>query len=171
MFRSVRLPGSVKGKLYLHSMPGRYETFEEAEYEIVKHKIDEIVCLATSEEIIMKSPNYANALKFDKNVWRQRMFPILNFGVPTDRQAFLKLVNELACQLLSGDRLLIHCGGGIGRSGTLAIGLLISLGMGSEKAREAVASAHSYPETTVQERLLDWMAKMFEQRISDSEDT
>lgn len=164
MFRSVRLPDSVEGKLYLHSMPGRYETFEEAEYEILNHRIDEIICLATPEEIRLKSPRYANVIKFDKHIWRQRMFPILNFGVPPDRQAFLQLAKELARQLLSGDRLLIHCGGGIGRSGTLAIGLLISLGMGSEKAREAVASAHSNPETTLQERLLDWMAHMFEQR-------
>jgi hypothetical protein len=67
-------------------MPGRYEAFEEAEYEIVKHKIDEIICLATSEEIRLKSPQYANALNFDKNIWRQRMFPIPNFSAPpTDK--------------------------------------------------------------------------------------
>ena len=163
MFRSVSLPDGVKGKLYLHSMLGRYETFEEAEYEIVNRKIDEIICLATPEEIRLKSPQYANALKLDKNIWRLRMFPIPNFGVPTDRQAFLQLARELARQLLSGNKLLIHCGGGIGRSGTLAIGLLIALGMGAEKAREAVTSAHSYPETTVQDRLLDWMAHTLEQ--------
>lgn len=164
MFRSVRLPGSVKGKLYLHSMPGRYETFEEAAYEIVNLKIDEIICLATPEEIRLKSPRYADVLKFDKNIWRQRMFPIPNFGVPPDKQAFFQLAAELAKELISGKKLLIHCGGGIGRSGTLAIGLLIALGIRAEKARESVSSALSYPETTVQERLLDWMAHMVEQK-------
>ena len=152
--------------LYLHSMLGRYETFKEAEYEIMNHKIDEIICLATPEEIRLKSPQYANALKLDRYIWRQRMFPIPNFGVPPDRQAFLQLARELARQLLSGNKLLIHCGGGIGRSGTLAIGLLIALGMGTEKARDAVTSAYSYPETTVQDKLLDWMAHTLEQRSS-----
>ena len=29
MFREVPLPEPVRGRLYLHSMPGRHETFEE----------------------------------------------------------------------------------------------------------------------------------------------
>ena len=83
--------------------------------------------------------------------------------MPPDKQAFFQLAGELAKELICGKKLLIHCGGGIGRSGTLAIGLLIALGIRAEKAREAVSSALSFPETTVQERLLDWMVHMVEQ--------
>lgn len=158
MFRSVSLPTGVKGELYLHSMLGRYEKFAEAACEIKNRKIDEVICLATLDEISLKSPLYENALQSNKHTWGQRMYPIPNFGAPSDRQDFLQLARDLTQKLLSGKKLLIHCGGGVGRTGTLAIGLLISLGMEADKAKEAVASAHSYPETTVQERLLEWLA-------------
>jgi len=157
MFRSLSLPAAVKGELFLHSMLGRYEKFEDASSEIENLKIDEVICLATEDELKLKSPLYENALQSKTYAWQQRMFPIQNFGAPSDRENFLCLVKDLTQQLLSGKRLLIHCGGGIGRTGTLATGLLLSLGMESEKAKEAVSSAQSFSETRIQDLFLDWL--------------
>jgi len=158
MFRSVSLPGGVKGELFLHSMLGRYEDFDAAVCEINNRKIDEVICLATMEEISLKSPLYQNALQTKEYSWRQRMYPVPNFGAPADKQGFLELTRDLTRELLSGKKLLIHCGGGIGRTGMLAVGLLMSLGVETDKAKETVASAHSCPETTAQDRLLEWLA-------------
>ena len=158
MFRSVNLPGGVRGELFLHSMLGRYEEFDAAVCEINNRKIDEVICLATMEEISLKSPLYENALQTRRYTWRQRMYSVPNFGVPSDKQGFLELTRNLARKLLSGEKLLIHCGGGIGRTGMLAVGLLMSLGMETDEARETVASAHSAPETATQDRLLEWLA-------------
>ena len=158
MFRSVPLPGGVNGELFLHSMPGRYEDFDAAVCEIENRKIDEVICLATMEEICLKSPFYANALRTKEYSWRQRMYPVHNFGAPSDRNDFLELLRALARKLLSGKKLLIHCGGGIGRTGMLAVGLLMSLGVGKEEARKTVAMAHAQPETAAQDRLLEWVA-------------
>ena len=158
MFRSVSLPGGVRGELFLHSMLGRYEEFDAAACEIDNRKIDEVICLATMEEISLKSPLYENALQTKEYTWRQRMYSVPNFGAPSDKQEFLELTRDLSRKLLSGKRLLIHCGGGIGRTGMLAVGLLMSLGMETDEARETVASAHSAPETTAQDRLLEWLA-------------
>jgi protein-tyrosine phosphatase len=158
MFRSVRLPDGVKGELFLHSMPGRYEEFDAAVCEIQNRKIDEVVCLATMEEISLKSPLYKNALQTKRHSWRQRMYSVPNFGAPSDKQDFLEFTRDLTRKLLSGKKLLIHCGGGIGRTGMLAVGLLMSLGVETDEARETVASAHSCPETTAQDRLLEWLA-------------
>jgi len=138
-------------------MPGRYEDFETVSSEIKRLKIDEVICLATWDEIKLKSLPYYTAIQSNMNGWRQRMFPIPNFGAPSDKQKFLQIVKDLAQQLLSGKKLLIHCGGGIGRTGTLATGLLLSLGVEAEKAKKTAASAHSFPETTSQEQILDWL--------------
>ncbi len=158
LFRSVRLPPGVNGELFLHSLPGRYEAFDAAVREIVKRNIDEVVCLATREEISLKSSLYETALRRAEHPWRQRMYSVPNFGAPHDRQGFLELTRDLARQLLAGNRLLIHCGGGIGRSGMLAVGLLMTLGVEAEAARETVAFAAARPETAAQDRLLEWLA-------------
>ena len=63
MFRIVQLPDRVSGNLYLHSMPGRYETFSEAISSIVKLNIDTVVCLTPMNEILEKSPDYAEAIQ------------------------------------------------------------------------------------------------------------
>ncbi|MCP4751803.1 MAG: hypothetical protein GY866_12990 [Proteobacteria bacterium] len=89
--------------------------------------------------------------------WRQRMFPIPNFGVPSNRNAFLNLMEDLARQLRLGNNLLVHCGGGIGRTGTLAVGLLIFFGMDPKEAEKQVAAVHSAPETALQDQLLVWL--------------
>ena len=162
MFRSVSLPDGITGKLFLHSLPGRYEPYQEAAREIEKRRIDEVVCLATLEEIRLKSPQYEKAGFLDNQFWQQRMFPIPNFGAPEDRDGFLHLVRDLSRSLISGKRLLVHCGGGVGRTGMLAVGLLIALGMDAEQAGQAVISADSHPETAVQDRLLEWLALQFD---------
>lgn len=158
MFRSVSLPGGVKGELFLHSMLGRYEEFDAVVCEINDRQIDAVICLATMEEISLKSPSYKNALKTEEYTWRQRMYSVPNFGAPSDKQGFFEFTGDLARELLSGKKLLIHCGGGIGRTGMLAVALLMSLGVEAEEAKETVASAHSAPETAAQERLLEWLA-------------
>ncbi len=158
MFRSVRLPGGVKGELFLHSMPGRDEEFDASVSEIINRKIDEVVCLATDEEIIMKSPLYKYILQTKKYAWHQTIYSIPNFGAPSDKEEFLQFTRDLAGKLLSGNKLLVHCGGGIGRTGMLAVALLMCLGVEMEEARETVASAQSSPDTTPQNRLLEWLA-------------
>ena len=46
-FRPVPLPGDVDGRLYLHSMLGRYEPFESAQKEIATREISTVVCSST----------------------------------------------------------------------------------------------------------------------------
>ena len=56
----------------------------------------------------------------------------------------------------SGEVLLMHCGAGIGRAGTLAAGLLIWLGVDAEQARRVVAESRPLagPEAGAQDELL-----------------
>jgi hypothetical protein len=56
--RRVELPGNLEGRLFLHSMPGRYESLEEFLAEIVLKNISCVVCLAPPEEIRRKSRSF-----------------------------------------------------------------------------------------------------------------
>jgi protein-tyrosine phosphatase len=158
MLRSVALPPSVRGALYLHSMPGWHEPYNRVKQEILGLKITRVVCLAPKEEVRGKSPNYAQAIEAGNTSWAQDVFPIADHGVPQDRHAFMDLSQTIAQALRSGERVLVHCGAGIGRTGTLAVGVLMALGVAQHDAGRDVADAGSGPETRSQEELVQWIA-------------
>jgi len=164
LFRAVLLPQNVSGSLYLHSMPGRYDSLSASVSEIENKEIDIVVSLTSLEEIRQKSPEYGNAID-DKSLGFERMeFPIIDFGIPQDSIAFLDLAKNLAGRLKSGENLLIHCGAGIGRTGTLAASVLISLGKNLNESLGAIQNAGSYPETDEQMDLVRWVANHFKIR-------
>jgi protein-tyrosine phosphatase len=78
--------------------------------------------------------------------------------VPADRQAFWKLANDLANRLQSGEALLIHCAGGVGRTAMLAVSVLLALGEPFNEAESAVSRAGSIVETMPQIEMLSWCA-------------
>lgn len=158
MFRSVDLPDDVKGRLYLHSMPGRYEPFQ-ATLDAVRMKgISKIICLTSLEEIEAKSPTYARALQRNHVLWQQIMFPIVDYGVPSDRTRFLDLVTDIAAALRVGVNVLLHCAAGIGRTGTVASCVLVALGVAPDQATQRVYEAGSYAERPEQVELIQWVA-------------
>jgi protein-tyrosine phosphatase len=139
-------------------MPGRREPLEQAWEQVRLHGLQAIVCLATSQEVRAKSPSYAAALNAKAIPCSVEAFPIPDFGVPDDREAFWSLALKIATQLRAGGRVLIHCGAGIGRTGTLATCALLALGLPTAVAEQAVSAAGSHPETAEQKRLVSWFA-------------
>jgi protein-tyrosine phosphatase len=158
MFRAVELPAGLAGRLFLHSMPGRYEAYEDAQQEIARCQISRVVCLTPPAEVKTKSPLYAQAIEAARPSWKQEMFPVADYGVPEDRDAFWRLAQRLATGLQSGERMLIHCGAGIGRPGTLAICVLLALGMIADDACAAIEAVGSSPETSAQREVISWAA-------------
>ena len=57
---------------------------------------------------------------------------IPNRSVPSDRNAFLHNVEQLAIRVREGRYLAVHCRASIGRSSVLAASILVRLGMGRE---------------------------------------
>jgi len=94
----VKLPDSIQGRLYLSSMPGRYEPIEEDLSEIDLLNIKRVVCLADMHEIELKSPEYAQVLKDHNYTWIQEPFPIPDYGIPSPilHDAFLTFSKEVA---------------------------------------------------------------------------
>ena len=161
MFRSVKLPESVPGRLLLHSMPGRHESWDAFINQARRVSLDTIVCLTPEEEIERKSPPYAAA-----RAAKQLPCGVENFVIPdlrapteTEKKVFQAFVVNLANTLRAGKICLMHCAGGIGRTGTVATCLLLELGVDIHKAKYEVERAGSYPEVVEQEDFIVWSSK------------
>jgi protein-tyrosine phosphatase len=162
MFRRVDLPGRVSGRLLLHSMPGRFETIEKVWQQIQSEAVGAIVCLTEEYEIRLKSARYAAALESGTVPCSVVPFEIREGGVPADREAFWALANDLADRLRSGEALLIHCAGGVGRTAMLAVSVLLALGETLNEAENAVSRAGSIVETMPQIDMLSWCVAQVE---------
>jgi protein-tyrosine phosphatase len=158
MFRRVDLPARVPGRLLLHSMPGRFEAIERVWHELASEAVGAIVCLTEEYEIRLKSSQYAEALETGTVPCSVLPFEIREGGVPQDRDAFWALANDVANRLRSGDAVLIHCAGGIGRTAMLAISVLLALGEPMNEAESMVSRAGSTVETMPQIEMLSWCA-------------
>jgi protein-tyrosine phosphatase len=139
-------------------MPGRFEPFASAKAKIVQSGVDRVVCLAPLEEVRQKSTEYACAIEQGALPWAHEAFGVPDYQAPKDLEAFLRLTQSVARRLRSGESILIHCGAGIGRTGTLAVCVLMALGVAEPQARKNVANAGSGPERPSQEDVIRWMA-------------
>lgn len=79
-------------------------------------------------------------------------FSIEDLGVPASRTEALNLVSMIERLLVAGHRVVIHCRGGIGRSGLIAASVLVSSGIEPDTAIRRVSDARglSVPETAQQ---------------------
>lgn len=154
--REIKLPTDTRGRLLLGAMPGRYEALNRSYDRLAKDAVDVIVCLAGMEEIRKKAPLYAQALASETLPHPVLFFEIPDFGVPVDRYGFLRLARGLCVRLQEGQTVFIHCGAGIGRTGTLATCVLMALGQEASAAKTLVRAAGSGAETPAQEDLIAW---------------
>ncbi|MSP40972.1 MAG: hypothetical protein EXR70_20985 [Deltaproteobacteria bacterium] len=159
MFRSVDLPTRVPGRMLLHSMPGRFEALDRVWQQVQNDAVGAIVCLTEQFEIRQKSSQYADALSAGTVPCAVVIFEIREGGVPENRDAYWALVNDVANRLQSGEAVLIHCAGGVGRTAMFAVSVLLVLGESLVKAESLVSQAGSLVETMAQIEMLSWCAE------------
>ena len=137
------------GRLYLSAMPCRYDPFVTWRLAVEEAGIARIVCLATPEEVMLDAPDYLRSRYRIPPVFD---FPIPDFGAPQgpDRYRFWLLAYKIADMLRRGERVLIHCRGGIGRTGMLAAGVLQMMGFSARDAYQTIEEIGSHPETPEQ---------------------
>jgi protein-tyrosine phosphatase len=155
-FRSVRLPDDVPGRLLLDSMPGRFGAWPAFQSESRAADLGVVVCLTPRSEMAELSPDYHRAVDAGQLGCRWLHLPIRNFGAPDDAAAFRREIGALAQALRTGDKVLLHCAAGLGRTGTAAACVLKALGLPTEEALQRVRDAGSNPQNAQQSGVVGW---------------
>jgi protein-tyrosine phosphatase len=151
----IPLPTGHRGRLWLCG-----KRFVGPDPEAALHQVgaSTVVCLSEAAELADRYPDYVTWLQTsppDRALW----YPIADLHAP-DLLHAEELWAELRARLAADQGLLMHCGAGIGRAGTIATGLLMTLGVAPEAA-VAHVGAHrpmAGPEVGTQERLLQKLA-------------
>lgn len=155
-FRPVDLPPDIPGKLWLASMPGRFEAWSSFETQARSAGLGLVVCLTPRDEMKELSPAYHTAVSTGGVPFRWVSLPMPNFGVPEDAGAFRRQVGEIAHALRRGDAVMMHCAAGIGRTGSTAACVLKALGLPTAQALQRVRDAGSNPQNAQQSGLVNW---------------
>jgi protein-tyrosine phosphatase len=111
-----------------------------------------VVCLNEARELEDRYPEYVEWLRTDERaIWH----PVPDLHAPELEEA-MTLVLRLRERIDAGETLLVHCGAGIGRAGTMAAALLVSMGVGLDDAVATVAANRPMagPEAGAQRDLL-----------------
>ncbi len=170
--RRLTLPDSVPGHLFLSYMPGRYGQIDLDFKAISEAGVEMVICLVPRWEIYEKSPRYGETLDAGDHGWSVTEFPIRDMSVPeaARRPDLVALVRDAAIRLLAAEKLLIHCAGGIGRAGTLAVAVQLALGVGLDEAYRITSEAGGRPESREQQDFLAELAIEFlEQPLTEEE--
>ena len=153
-YDEVPVPGA-DGRLWLC---GKHFVGPDADEALRTVGATTIVCLNERSELRERYPEYVRWLD-DNQPERAVWHPIPDLHAP-EVEAAAELLAELRRRLEAGEGLLLHCGAGIGRAGTIAAGLLVAMGSTVDEATEIVAAHRPMagPEAGVQADLLRGLA-------------
>lgn len=124
----------MSGRLWLC---GKHVVAPDPESALARVAATTIVCLTRKHEIEDRYPGYVD--------WLHAHAPGRAIWIPTPDLAIHPLdkmrphLDDMVSRLHDGQRLIIHCAAGIGRSGTTAVALLMLLGENREDALKTVA--------------------------------
>ncbi len=90
-------------------------------------------------------------------------FPIQDFSTPDSMAGLQALVEQILAALAAGQTVVVHCKGGLGRSGLVAAACLVALGYSPEAAFVAVRQARpGSVETLAQEAYVVEFARQWQ---------
>jgi protein-tyrosine phosphatase len=96
--------------------------------------VDLVVSLIEDWEVPRRAPRLFESLA-DHGLALRR-FPIPDFGVPADPDAFGRLLGEIGRRLADGTGVLVHCNAGLGRTAVALGSLLRRHGYGGDPVLE-----------------------------------
>lgn len=154
----ILLPAGTSGRLWL---AGKHAVAPDPEQVLRSTGAGAIVCLNERHELIDRYPTYIEWLERERD-GRAWWCPIPDLGAPPLADA-VALVALLRDRLAAGEALIVHCGAGIGRAGTIAACVLVAMGVDEADALAAVAAQRPMagPEAGEQRQLVSAVSEQF----------
>ncbi len=159
--QTYQIQGPWRGRLAIIPRPRGGEWLDDDVRALKEQGFDLVVSLLTADEATdLGLAQEENASKDHGLLFSN--FPIPDLGVPDSWEKALTLLGDLNKALAAGKNLAIHCRQGIGRSGLLAVALLVVSGVEPETALRLVSAARglTVPETLEQR---EWVVKLARQ--------
>lgn len=135
---------TAPGRLGLTILPGRRDYARDLAADVqalVDAGVQHVVCLLSDEELTHYGCAGAPAAYAAAGLAVSRQ-PMPDQGVCSVEQMD-RLVEVITTALAAGERVMVHCVGGLGRSGTVAACVLKALGLDTKAAITAVRAARS----------------------------
>lgn len=148
--RPLDLPATVSGELWLTGLPDDDVRFQRYLFETAEKGVTQLVILTEDHEIRDLAPAYARLLSSGGLTFSVMRLPIRDYGVPESVTAFRATAHGIAEALKRGERIVMHCRGGIGRTGLVAEAVLHELGVAPATSSMLVEAAGSKCETAEQ---------------------
>lgn len=146
------------GAIAISRLPGSQSPLHDDIKAICAVGVACVVSLTPMEEIKRLGDAQLSAALMENNiVWHH--FPILDYSTPLPNQAqdWQQLSAQLHGLLDQGQRILIHCFAGIGRSGMITMRLLVERGMSPTDA--LVQVRHVRPGAVERPAQYEWAAR------------
>jgi protein-tyrosine phosphatase len=141
------IAGFEGGRLGLTFAPGKHQVSQrmpapwarDLEADLARlrgeWRADVLVCLLEDDE--MARLRIAGLVeRAEAHGLRVLRLPIRDGGVPREAGAVVRLVGAILAALRGGERVVVHCAGGLGRTGTIAGCCLVAAGVPAERALE-----------------------------------
>jgi protein-tyrosine phosphatase len=140
----------LPGRLGLTIAPGKWrpgldhasDTLVRDDLLHLRDSLDVTVLVTLLEEFEMRKLAIPELLPVAKKLrLRSIWFPIPDVTAPSDLDATVALVEDIVGHMRRGETVVVHCRGGLGRSGTIAACVLVSLGRSPREAIRMVRRA------------------------------
>ena len=153
------IPGAWRGRLAIAARPRGGDWLKDEVRGWREAGADVVVSLLEdSEADQLNLEDERDAV--ESNAMSFLSYPIPDRGTPASTRDALSLMTQIADQLDAGKNVIVHCRQGIGRSGLIAAGVLMTSGAGSNAALRAVSDARgiTVPETLEQRRWVEQLS-------------